>query len=93
MEAFIERLESLMKDMHVPMTFQEAGIPEDQFLSLLDEMTIHAFDDQCTLANPRFPTMDELKVIMKNAYYGVAKVKEEEPQHEYMDNDEFQIAV
>ena len=33
-------------------------------------MTVQAFDDQCTGANPRYPLMSEIKQMYLNAYYG-----------------------
>ena len=55
----------------VLMRLKTEGEDEEKFLSLLDEMTEQAFDDQCTGANPRYPLMKEIKQIYLNAYYGV----------------------
>jgi acetaldehyde dehydrogenase/alcohol dehydrogenase len=77
MEALIGRLESLMKGMNIPTTLQQAGVPEEEFLEKLDDMALQAFDDQCTAANPRFPLVDELKVLLKQAYYGVGEATED----------------
>ena len=33
-------------------------------------MSLKAFDDQCTGANPRYPLVSELKQIYLNAFYG-----------------------
>ena len=46
------------------------GIKEEDFLSSLDDMVEHAFDDQCTGANPRYPLMSEMKAMYLEAYYG-----------------------
>ena len=44
-------------------------------------MSVNAFDDQCTPANPRYPLISELKEIYLKAYYGKdykkSEVKEE----------------
>ena len=45
----------------MPKTIKEAGVSEEAFYETLDEMVEQAFDDQCTLANPRYPLMSELK--------------------------------
>ena len=45
-------------------------VKEQEFISVLDQMVEQAFDDQCTGANPRYPTMEEIKQIYLNAYYG-----------------------
>ena len=70
MEAFISQLEDMYDHMNVPKTFQLAGVPENVFLDKLDEIAIKAFDDQCTPANPRFPLVEELQGVLKQAYYG-----------------------
>lgn len=70
MEAFITELYQLYSAMNVPSTFRAAGISEDAFLKQVDVIALKAFDDQCTPANPRFPLVDELKEVLKQAYYG-----------------------
>mmetsp|Transcript_26524 Transcript_26524/g.74220 ORF Transcript_26524/g.74220 Transcript_26524/m.74220 type:complete len:828 (+) Transcript_26524:73-2556(+) len=75
MEAYIEKLLSMYRAMEVPITFQEAGVPEEAFLHRLNDIAEQAFDDQCTPANPRFPLVDELKEILKVAYYGTEKAE------------------
>ena len=42
----------------------------ERFHRELDEMTLQAFDDQCTGANPRYPLMKEIRQIYLDAYYG-----------------------
>mmetsp|Transcript_21414 Transcript_21414/g.33813 ORF Transcript_21414/g.33813 Transcript_21414/m.33813 type:complete len:901 (-) Transcript_21414:166-2868(-) len=69
-EAYCQRIMDLMSELDMPMTFQEAGISEENFLRELDNIAIAAFDDQCTPANPRFPLTSELKLILLDAYYG-----------------------
>ena len=70
MECFIAKLYEIYEKMNVPTTFQKAGINEADFMAKLDEMSLKAFDDQCTPANPRFPLVAELKEILKVTYYG-----------------------
>jgi acetaldehyde dehydrogenase/alcohol dehydrogenase len=66
-----------MKTMNVPTTLHQAGVPEGAFLEKLDEMALQAFDDQCTPANPRFPLVEELKELLKLAYYGNGEGEED----------------
>ena len=33
-------------------------------------MAEQAFDDQCTVSNPRYPLIAELKELYRKAYYG-----------------------
>ena len=50
------------------MTIKETGVTEENFLATVDEMAGLAFDDQCTGANPRYPSIDELKELYIAAY-------------------------
>ncbi len=72
-ERLITSLRKLADDLNVPRTIQEAGIPEDEFLAKLDQMSEDAFDDQCTGSNPRYPLIPEIKQMYLNAYYGTRK--------------------
>ena len=40
------------------------------FEKILDQMSVEAFDDQCTGANPRLPRVSELKQLFIDAHYG-----------------------
>ena len=64
-------IEELKAKIGIKKSIKEYFEDEEKFLSLLDEMTEQAFDDQCTGANPRYPLMKEIKQIYLNAYYGV----------------------
>ena len=66
-----EALIQMKKDLGLPMSIKEFGIPEDEFMAKLDEMVELAFDDQCTGANPRYPLMQEIKQMYIDAYNGV----------------------
>lgn len=60
----------VMKEVDCPMTFRDAGVDEKTFLDNLESMSEHAFDDQCTGTNPRYPIVSELKEILLDSYYG-----------------------
>lgn len=66
----VRAIESLKADTGIPASLREAGVPEQAFLSRLDDMAEQAFDDQCTVANPRYPLIAELKELYRKAYYG-----------------------
>ncbi len=66
-----EALIQMKKDLGLPMSIKDFGIPEDEFMAKLDEMVELAFDDQCTGANPRYPLMQEIKQMYIDAYNGV----------------------
>lgn len=66
----VRAIEALKKDLGIPASLREAGIPEADFLAQLDTMAEQAFDDQCTGSNPRYPLIAELKELYRKAYYG-----------------------
>ena len=67
---FIDKIEELKATIGIKKCIKDYGIKEKDFLATLDEMVEHAFDDQCTGANPRYPLMSEMKEMYLNAYYG-----------------------
>lgn len=72
-EALIERIERLQRTLGMPRTIKEAigdKGTESAFLASLEQMSIDAFDDQCTGANPRYPLVSEIKEMYLRAYYG-----------------------
>ena len=73
LENLITALHKLMDKLDIKKTIRDYGIAEKNFLESLDTMTEHAFDDQCTGANPRYPLMKEIKQMYLNAYYGKQK--------------------
>ena len=66
----IKAIDDLKKQIGIKKTIRDYGIDEKKFLDNLDKMTEHAFDDQCTGSNPRYPLMSEIKQMYLNAYYG-----------------------
>jgi acetaldehyde dehydrogenase/alcohol dehydrogenase len=71
--ALLEKLETLKAELGLPKTIREAlgdDVSEEAFLNTLDKMSEDAYDDQCTGANPRYPLVEEIKQMYKNAYYG-----------------------
>ena len=76
-ESFLQKIEDLKMQLHLPKTIQEAigdRGSEEEFLSSLDKLSKDAFDDQCTGANPRYPLIGEIKELYLRAYYGAEKV-------------------
>ena len=67
---FLEAIHQLKAECDIPLTIQEFGVPEDQFLQSLDQMSEDAFNDQCTAANPRYPLISEIKELYLKSYYG-----------------------
>jgi acetaldehyde dehydrogenase/alcohol dehydrogenase len=71
-ELLIAAVEDLKRQVEIPATIKdvllEQGVSEEFFMSHVEEMADHAFDDQCTGANPRYPLIADLKQLMVRAY-------------------------
>ncbi|MEC9487992.1 MAG: iron-containing alcohol dehydrogenase [Halanaerobium sp.] len=63
-------IKELARELNIPVSIKELGISRDSFLQELDRMAELAFDDQCTLANPRYPLIEEIKELYLQAYHG-----------------------
>ena len=70
MENLIKAIDELKEKVGIKKTIAEYNVTEEAFLASLDDMSLKAFDDQCTGANPRYPLVSELKQIYENAFYG-----------------------
>ena len=69
-ELLIQKVEELKKIIGIKPTIKDYGVTEEAFLATLDEMSVSAFNDQCTGANPRYPLISELKDLYIASYYG-----------------------
>ena len=69
-ENFLAGIEELKQTIGVKATIADYGVEEDYFLETLDEMSLNAFNDQCTGANPRYPLVSEIRELYLDAYYG-----------------------
>nr|WP_086940212.1 bifunctional acetaldehyde-CoA/alcohol dehydrogenase [Thaumasiovibrio occultus] len=76
-ERLLAWLDELKTNLDIPKSIQSAGVPEADFLAKVDELSVEAFDDQCTGANPRYPLISELKDVLLASYYGKAFVEGE----------------
>ena len=54
-------------------SFKECGVDEDYFWSVLDQIGMRAYEDQCAPANPRIPQIEDMRDIAIAAYYGVSQ--------------------
>ena len=57
-----------MKIWEFQISFKDAGIDENEFLSKVDILADRAFEDQCTTANPRVPLVSEIKEMLLDSY-------------------------
>jgi acetaldehyde dehydrogenase/alcohol dehydrogenase len=69
-QLLLNAITELKREIAIPLSIRDAGVPEDKFYAKLDELAELAFDDQCTGANPVYPLMKDLKEILIKAYNG-----------------------
>ena len=69
-KSLADAVRDLMKRVGMPASLREMGVPEAEFLEKVPALANHAFEDQCTTANPRMPLVSELEELLKKAYYG-----------------------
>lgn len=64
-EALATAIESMMLKLNVPQRVRDCGLDltEEEYQAALADLSRHAFEDQCTNANPRYPLVSELKAI------------------------------
>ncbi|MEG2769461.1 MAG: iron-containing alcohol dehydrogenase, partial [Oscillospiraceae bacterium] len=69
-KALVKAIRELMAKTERPMTIQEAGVNEKEFMAKLENLSYRAFEDQCTTANPVYPLVSEIETLYTKAYYG-----------------------
>ena len=69
-EGLIAAIDKLKSAVGIPASIRDAGVPEKEFYAHLDQLSENAFDDQCTGANPRYPSILEIKEMYIRAYEG-----------------------
>ncbi|NEO28276.1 MAG: iron-containing alcohol dehydrogenase, partial [Kamptonema sp. SIO4C4] len=74
-DRLIAAVEELKRQVNIPPTLADC-IKEDYqtFITKLDSLADQAFDDQCTVSNPRYPLIRDLRQLILDAYEGKALV-------------------
>lgn len=70
LKALLKAITDLKVECDIPLTIKDASVDEKAFLESLDQMSVDAFNDQCTGANPRYPLISEIKELYLKCYYG-----------------------
>ena len=70
LDALVAKIDALKEEIGIKPSIKDYIPDEAAFMDTLDEMSLCAFDDQCTGANPRYPPVSEIKQLYLNAYYG-----------------------
>ncbi|OLZ73376.1 bifunctional acetaldehyde-CoA/alcohol dehydrogenase [Streptomyces sp. IMTB 2501] len=63
-------VERLRDAVGIEPSFQALGVDERAFLDALPRQALNAYEDQCAPANPRMPMLNDMREIMRTAYYG-----------------------
>lgn len=71
-ESYAAAVEDLRDRVGIPDSFRDQGVAEQDFIGRLDELAMGAFRDQCAPANPRMPMLEDMKKLMRAAYYGTS---------------------
>ena len=79
-EEGVENLARAVEDyrdnkLSMDRSFKAAGVDEEYFWSVLEQIGMRAYEDQCTPANPRIPMIEDMKDIAIAAYYGVSQAE------------------
>lgn len=70
-DALIAEVEDLKRQLDIPGSIRDAMAgSEVDFFTKLDVLADQAFDDQCTVSNPRYPLISDLKQLLIDAYRG-----------------------
>jgi len=79
-QSLINLIVGLCEDMGIPTCIKHCGVngevvkqgfvSEEEFLSRVDDIAENAFNDACTLSNPRKTSKEDLVEILKCCYYG-----------------------
>ncbi|WP_407700658.1 bifunctional acetaldehyde-CoA/alcohol dehydrogenase [Streptomyces endophyticus] len=69
-ESYARAVEELRERCGIPASFREEGVDEREFMEALPQQAMNAYADQCAPANPRMPMIDDMKRLMRQAYYG-----------------------
>lgn len=73
-----DALRELNKELNIPLTLKEVTeveINEDKFKEVLERMSKNAFEDPCTLTNPRSSSPEDVKKIYESAFYGTSALE------------------
>ena len=69
--ALVNELIALRTKLHIPSSIKETSkVTEDAFRRDVHAIAREAFDDQCTISNPRYPLISELEQLLMRVYAG-----------------------
>ncbi len=69
-ENLINAVIEMNSSLNIPLSLKALGISEKEFLNKVDYLAELAHEDQCTVTNPRYPLISEIKDIYLKCFYG-----------------------
>ena len=63
-------VEDLLDRLGVPRSLQALGVPEEEFIQVLPELAMTAFQDLSNRTNPRMPMLSEITALLRDGFYG-----------------------
>ncbi|MFD1125669.1 bifunctional acetaldehyde-CoA/alcohol dehydrogenase [Lentilactobacillus raoultii] len=69
-EGLVQKIIDLAHSVGVTLSLKAWGVDKDKFDSAVDRLSVLAYEDQCTTANPKEPLIADLKQIMIDDYDG-----------------------
>ncbi len=69
-EALVQKIIDLAHSVNVTLSLKAWGVDKKKFDAALDRLSVLAYEDQCTTANPVEPLVADLKQIMVDDYDG-----------------------
>jgi len=74
----IAATEQLLQTLEFPRSIADLGIPKDEFVRVLPELSKAAYDDPSGRSNPRMPLISELVDLLRKAYEGRGAAQQKE---------------
>lgn len=69
-EGLVQKIIELAHSVGVTLSLKAWGVDKDKFDAAVDRLSVLAYEDQCTTANPKEPLIADLKQIMIDDYDG-----------------------
>src|SRR5699024_6897844 len=67
-EALCAKIDKLMEAVDVTPTLSANGVTKEAFEGSLDKLVDLVYNDQCTSANPRQPSLTEIKQLLRDQF-------------------------
>ncbi len=67
-ESYAKACGELAKKVGIKMNFKNQNLDENTYMNSLEKLSMLAFEDQCSPANPRVPLVKDIQSILKEAY-------------------------